>query len=179
MLDKLTLIQYQQGLIHDGLLIKWFIDLIAKDEYEKTFYQQPQSIKEFYDIFSPPTKLVFAVGQDAQIVFASWGVHYANSIIYNVYADPAIRTVKTGLRLIEESHDFFFDSTMLVLAVTRYPKVVDQLQRLGYNQVGWIPALYGGVTLLSLTLDDWRKRSVHSIERSSEWAVEKEQRAHP
>ena len=169
---KFHLTEYVPSLVHDAILFKWFTDLIQRDEFEETFYRQPMSLSKFFEMFAPPTRLFFKVDSSANLIFAAWGDPFVNSTTYAIYAHRSVRTVKSGLIFVEESHNRLFEKTSLILAITRYPKVVDQLQRLGYNRVGQIPVLYGGVTLLSLTIEDWQHRTIYSIERSPEWLVE-------
>ena len=132
----------------DSLLIKWWLTLSESGDLEKLITPQSRSLRQFLNLFSLPTTLIYALSpSNNEIIAASWLTPADNCATYRnaycgFYTHPAHRLTKFNLTFTATTFSLAFEFYDFILGTTWQPKLLPIHTKLGYDIIGCVPKLY-------------------------------------
>jgi hypothetical protein len=140
----------------DALILDWWSRLVETDEIEDTFMPATHALGSFYKLFQRPNWL-FYDRDEMGFTLCIWAEPAMSSAFVGLWIAPRARKCKKTLRAMQLIYATLFTIFSVVLGITKQEKLLTTHEKLGYNVVGKIPALWGTepAWVLSLSREDF------------------------
>jgi|SRR5581483_3193661 len=157
--EKAPLLRVYNWEIDEFLLVDWYNNLIMSGDHFKTFYRDLRHLSTFLDFFKPPRTLAIAV-DDKGIWFAYWIDSMMSGAFFGLWVREDKRQAPSMLKCFREAINGSFLFASVLISITKQDHVCRQLEKLGFDYLGRVPALWDGenVDVYTLTKDDWEQR---------------------
>ncbi len=140
------MIAYNGEDIYTVALVQWWLHLKMSSDLQRVFIQT--DLKEWLKLFDPPADFLFDADDKGiwiGALLSPWNV--GANLAFWVRQDK--RTSREMLKWWNEFHEKAL-ATFPVLSITsRDDSVIEQAVRLGYNEVGPLPAQVGRMAIVS------------------------------
>jgi len=148
---------YGPSVENDLLLVRWYEDLRASGDLEKTFTPATQCLSVFLNLFSFPSHLLYqqtesGVESDVdtrntpRVIRAFWLVPASPGVAYcGVWLMEGVRFSPRSLSFLQACYSFGFTKRNVLLGKTKQMDLLPIHEKLGYTVVGKLALGWDGV----------------------------------
>ena len=163
------LFEYIPSLEHDGLLLQWWMRLVASGDISKCFMEDAKRLSRFYELLARPTRVTFKVDAGG-IWFVGWFCPILAGATFDMWVAPQRRKSKAFVEAMCEALEWGFDRWPVLIGVTAQENLLDDHERMGYTVVGPIPDLWDKGKMawtMYVTRDSFHARRTQIVRRSA------------
>ena len=148
---------------NDVLLANWYKHLIDSDEFYTLFTDNHKSLSKFYELFRPPTVLVYTLSDAGDIQATMWVTPYdgygGKSAAVSAWTHKDIRGTAKARETGGFCYQMAFEVWDVLVSITKQEGLLRNLREVGYNIVGSIPNLVNGedAWILYITKENFEK----------------------
>ena len=144
---QLNAFLYVNNRNEDRLLLDWWITLQETNDIERLLTPDTYRLPAFYNLFAPPTVLIYSLSPQGNIDNAIWITPVDNTSKHRagylgLWCAPNIRGTRRQYNFARTAYSFAFEFIDAIIGLTWQPAILDTHTKMGYKIVGTLPNLY-------------------------------------
>ena len=160
---ELGLVIYQPSFEMDNVLFRWWHKLNTTGDFDLAFTKQERPLSTFMESFKPPTMLIFALDDKAEVWCACWFKPFSTTALGGAWVREDMRKTSKSIEVAHFCHQIGFKIWPTIINVTRHEYLLKLHRNWGYNIVGQIPGIIDGedAWMLYLTEENYKQSKVY------------------